>query len=210
MIKKDALVLFQGDSITDCGRSRNDDKQLGNGYASMVAARFNALYPDQNIRFINKGISGDRTKDLVKRWKADCLDLKPDVVSILIGINDTWRRFDSNSPTTAETYKDNYRRILAQIRESLDAKIIILEPFLLPVSQDMQTIWRDDLDPKIHAARELAREFGDVYIPLDGIFAAAAVKQPPQFWAEDGVHPTPAGHALITHHWLKAIERLWF
>lgn len=135
MIKKNTLILFQGDSITDCGRSRNDDKQLGHGYASMVAARFNALYPELNVRFINKGISGDRTKDLVKRW-------------------------------------------------------------------------RQDLDPKIHATRELAREFGAIFIPLDGIFAAAAVKQPPQFWAADGVHPTSAGHALIAHHWLNAIERL--
>jgi acyl-CoA thioesterase-1 len=208
MIKKNTLILFQGDSITDCGRSRNDDKQLGHGYASMVAARFNALYPELNVRFINKGISGDRTKDLVKRWKTDCLDLKPDVVSILIGINDTWRRFDRNNPTSTEEYKDNYHRILTQVRESLDAKIIILEPFLLPVSQDMQTLWRQDLDPKIHATRELAREFGAIFIPLDGIFAAAAVKQPPQFWAADGVHPTSAGHALIAHHWLNAIERL--
>ena len=208
MIKKNSLVLFQGDSITDCGRNREDDQHLGNGYPNMVAARFHALYSELNVRFVNKGISGNRTIDLVNRWKADCIDLKPHIVSILIGVNDTWRRFDRNTPTSAETYRENYRRILTDVKENLNAKIILLEPFLLPVSEEKKTIWREDLDPKIHMARELAREFDAAFIPLDGIFAAAAVKQPLQFWAADGVHPTPAGHALIAHHWLNVAETL--
>jgi lysophospholipase L1-like esterase len=208
MIKKNSLVLFQGDSVTDCGRSREDDHDLGSGYPMMTAAWFHALYPELNARFVNRGISGNRTIDLVNRWKQDCLDIKPDVVSILIGINDTWRKFDSNDPTSVDAYRENICTILTGIRENLDADILLLEPFLLPVTDEQKACWREDLDPKIHAVRELAREFDAVFIPLDGIFAGVSSKRPPEFWAADGVHPTPAGHALISRHWLEVAEAL--
>jgi len=208
MIKKNALVLFQGDSVTDCGRSREDDHYLGSGYPNMTAAWFGTLHPERSVRFINKGISGNRSIDLVNRWKKDCLDLKPDVVSILIGINDTWRRFDRNDPTSVDAYRENYRRILTELRKNLDADIILLEPFLLSVTEEQKTAWREDLDPKIHAVRELAREFDAALVPLDGIFAAASARKSPQFWAADGVHPTPEGHAMISRYWLEVAETL--
>jgi len=207
LIEENAVVLFQGDSITDAGRSREDDSQLGGGYAMMVASWFSAMYPGKNVRFLNRGISGNRVRDLKARWKEDCLDLKPSWVSIFIGINDTWRRYDSNDPTSAEDYEAAYRNILKQITTHLDARIIMLEPFVLPVPDDRKA-WRIDLDPKIDAARRLAREFGVIYVPLDGIFAAAATQREPAFWAGDGVHPSPAGHALITQSWLKAVRAL--
>lgn len=208
MLKKDAIVLFQGDSITDCGRDREDNSAMGNGYAMMSAAWYQALHPERNTTFLNRGISGNRVEDLMKRWEQDCLDLKPDVVSILIGINDTWRRYDSNDPTSAETYYQNYRVILSQVKDVLDAHIIVCEPFLLPVTDAQKKLWREDLDPKIQAARELSRDFHATYIPFDGIFAAACAVQTPEFWAADGVHPTPAGHALMAKHWLEAIHTL--
>lgn len=204
LIKANDLVLFQGDSITDAGRDRSNSNSLGIGYANMAAGWFSALYPEKNVRFLNRGISGNRVKDLEARWEEDCLQLQPDVVSILIGINDCWRRFSQNDPTSVEDYAAGYRRLLTSVKEETGAKIILLEPFLVPASPELAA-WREDLDPKIQAVRELAREFAAVYVPLDGIFAQACVKQQPTFWAHDGVHPTNAGHGLMAQAWLKAI-----
>ena len=204
LIERNATVLFQGDSITDAGRSRENDADLGRGYAAMAAAWFSALYPGHQVRFLNRGISGNRAKDLRARWQSDCLDLAPTWVSILIGINDTWRRYDSNDPTSTEAYEASYRAVLEQTRGRLEAQIIILEPFVLPTPPD-RADWRVDLDPKIAVARKLAREFGAIYVPLDGPFAAAATQRDMDFWVPDGVHPSPAGHALIAQAWLRAV-----
>ena len=206
LIEDDAVVLFQGDSITDAGRMA-DPAAMGSGYAMMIASWFSAMYPEKNVRFINRGISGHRVKDLKARWKEDCLDLKPSWVSIMIGINDTWRRYDSNDPTPTEDYENAYRNILKQITTHLDARIIVIEPFVLPVPED-RVQWRLDLDPKIDAARRLAREFEAIYVPMDGIVAAAATRREPAFWAGDGVHPSQPGHALIAQAWLKAVNAI--
>lgn len=207
LLKDGELVLFQGDSITDAGRNRNDINDLGFGYPMFIASWFSALYPDKNVRFINRGISGDRVRNLKARWQEDCLDLKPDWISILIGINDCWRRYDSNDPTSVEAFESDYRYILDQVKERLNAKIILCEPFVLPTPED-RVQWREDLDPKIHVVRKLAREYGAIFIPLDGIMAQACARKEPAFWAADGVHPTPAGHALIAQAWLKAVGAL--
>lgn len=210
LIEPQATVLFQGDSITDAGRSREDDGDLGRGYAAMVAAWFSALYPAHEIRFINRGISGNRARDLRARWQEDCLDLNPTWISILIGINDTWRRYDADDPTSTEAYAADYRAILEAIGSTQDRRqrcLIILEPFVLAVPED-RAAWRIDLDPKITVARTLAREFGALYVPLDGLFAAAATQREMAFWLPDGVHPSPAGHALIAQAWLRAVRAI--
>lgn len=206
-IEDKAVVLFQGDSITDAGRDRQSPDGLGNGYAMMAASWFQALYPEKGVRFINRGISGNRAKDLRTRWEKDCLELRPDWVSIMIGINDTWRRYDSNDPTSIEAYASAYRAILEDARTKLAAKLILLEPFVLPVPDDRKA-WREDLDPRIAVVRELAREYQAILVPLDGIMAQAATQREPAFWAHDGVHPSPAGHALIAQSWLRAIGAL--
>ena len=203
-IEHNATVLFQGDSITDAGRSRENDADLGRGYAAMVAAWFSALHPERNVCFLIRGISGNRAKDLRARWTTDCLDLAPTWVSILIGINDTWRAFDRNDPTPTAAYAASYRRILEQVRDQLDARLILIEPFVLPHPDDRKR-WRDDLNPRIDAVRELALAFNAILVPMDGIFAAACCRRQPSFWAGDGVHPTPAGHALIARSWLSAV-----
>ena len=204
MVEDGGLILFQGDSITDCGRDRNNPASLGGGYAMMAASWFSASQPEAEMAFVNRGISGNRVKDLKARWKTDCLDLKPSLVSIFIGINDVWRRYDSNDPTSCADFEDGYRDILRQTKRALDADLVILEPFVLPVPRD-RVAWREDLDPKIQAVRRLAKEFEAIYVPLDGIFAAACTKREPEFWAADGVHPTNAGHALIAQAWLDAV-----
>lgn len=195
-------ILFQGDSITDAGRVREDFYNLGAGYPNFVKSMYLANNPKEEATFINRGISGNRVRDLRSRWQEDCIALKPDVLSILIGINDCWRRFDSNDPTPAEKYEDDYRFILNETRQKLpDTRIILMEPFVLPEPAD-RIAWREDLDPKIHVVRKLAFEFKTDYIALDGIFAQNYIVSNPSLWTPDGVHPTQAGHALIAEHWL--------
>lgn len=207
LIEDGAVVLFQGDSITDAGRDRYDSNSLGFGYAVMASAWFSALYPEKSVRFLNRGIGGDRAINLRERWQEDCLELRPNWVSIMIGINDTWRRYDNNDPTPAQDYEVAYRAILEQTRDRLHARLILCEPFVLPVPED-RIAWREDLDPRIGIVRRLAREFSAILVPLDAIFAQAITQREPTFWAGDGVHPTAEGHALIAQSWLRAIKAL--
>lgn len=201
------MILFQGDSITDAGRAWDDPNSMGHGYAFIAGALFGARYPESCVRFANRGISGNRVVDLQARWQKDCIDLQPGIVTILIGINDVWRRYDSNSPTSVELFETGYRDILTRTRENLECEIILMEPFVLPHPADRKT-WREDLDPKIQVVRTLAREFETSLIPLDGLFAQAATRREPEYWAADGVHPTAAGHALIARTWLEMVETL--
>lgn len=201
------LVLFQGDSITDAGRDRENPEHPGCGYAMLAASWFQALYPEKNVRFLNRGISGNRVVDLEARWQTDCLDLQPTWVSILIGINDTWRRYDNNDPTNAGAYEKAYRRLLERTIAPGNAHLILCEPFVLPVPVDREQ-WREDLDLKIAVVRKLARQYGALYIPFDGIFARAATLREPAFWAADGVHPTNAGHALMAQEWLRTVHAI--
>jgi lysophospholipase L1-like esterase len=203
-IAENSLVLFQGDSITDCGRNRQQPDDLGYGYAALIAHWLSALVPERKLRFLNRGVSGNRVRDLLARWDTDCIALQPDWVSILIGINDTWRRYDSNDPTPVEAFERDYRALLQRTRERTRAQIILMEPFMLHVTPAHRE-WREDLDPKIEAVHKLAKEFGAILVLLDKLFTQASQKREPAFWAADGVHPTPAGHALIAQAWLKAV-----
>lgn len=205
MFKNNDVVLFQGDSVTDCGRDRNDEHNLGNGYALLIASWLEALYPEKNVKYINKGVSGNRVCDLQARWEEDCIKLKPTFISILIGINDCWRRYDSKDPVSPVSFEKMYRDILNQVKESTQAKILLCEPFVLPYPEDRRK-WREDLDPKIHIVRDLAREFDTLLLPLDGIFNSIDVQKKPGFLAADGVHPTMAGHALIAQEWLRKTQ----
>jgi lysophospholipase L1-like esterase len=201
-----SVVLFQGDSITDCGRVKTNGSNLGNGYPARVAGLWQNLFPDSALTFLNRGVSGNRAKNLLERYDADFKALKPDLVSILIGINDTWRRYDSNDPTSTEKFEENYRTLLTNLKTDLpSAAIVIIEPFMLN-SDPAKAVWREDLDPKIQVARRLAREFADVFVPMDGIFTRYAVEGIMDAdMSADGVHPTPRGHGIIAAEWLKAL-----
>ena len=202
LINSDDRILFTGDSITDCGRDRANPDHLGFGYAAFTAAHLQSRLASPQLKIFNRGISGNRASDLLARVDADLLALKPTVISILIGINDTWRRYDSNSPTDAATFEKNYRSLLETIASKLKARVVLLEPFLLHVPDD-RYVWREDLNPKIDVVRKLAIEFGTELVPLDGVFAQAATQAPAAYWAGDGVHPSAAGHALISETWLE-------
>ena len=202
LINANDTILFTGDSITDCGRIREQKDNLGFGYAAFIAARLQTYLASPELKIYNRGIGGNRASDLVGRIDADLLALNPTVVSILIGINDVWRRYDSNNPTSVEVFEQNYRNLLTQIQEKLEARVVLLEPFLLHVPEDRYA-WREDLNPKIDAVRRLAVDFDAELIPLDGIFAKAATQAPAGYWAGDGVHPSAAGHSLIAEAWLE-------
>lgn len=199
-------ILFQGDSITDASRDRSDYHNLGNGYPKYAAQLIREAFPDKEFEFINLGISGDRAENLKARWQTDCIDIQPDIVSILIGVNDTWHFADKDAWMPHDYFENCYRDILTQVKTKTKAKIIMLEQFLLYTPD--KAFFRADLDPKIQITRALAREFADVFVPLDGIFAAASVGTEPTFWAADGVHPTADGAKLIAKHYLEAIKQI--
>jgi len=207
LLKPNDRVLFQGDSVTDAGRSApaNNNDGMGAGYAHMIASLLLARLPEMNLVFLNRGVSGNRVYDLEARLQADVLGLKPTVVSILIGINDTWRRYDSNTPSPIPEFTASYKRVLRAILDKLEARLVICEPFLLPAPPERRQ-YREDLNPRIDAVRDLAWEFRACYVPLDGVFAAAACRRPAAYWLSDGVHPSAAGHALIAEEWIKAVS----
>ncbi len=207
MISPNDHILFFGDSITDAGRNRDaapgDSSGWGTGYVYQLAARLGADLADYSLSFSNQGISGNRIYDLESRLESDVLSQEPDLVSLLIGINDVWRRYDSGVASEIGDFAASYRRVLQKL-SAASVEIVILEPFLLPVPEDRR-VWREDLNPKIDVIRDLAREFDATLVPLDGIFAAASTRRESAFWLPDGVHPSPAGHALIAEAWLSAV-----
>lgn len=198
-------ILFQGDSITDSDRNYKKDENLGTGYVMMAGLWFSATHQEIEVKVLNRGIKGNGIKDLSNRWQKDALNLKPNVVSILIGINDTLGKFFWRSPVSIDDFENNYRLILKQTHENLNPKIVLMEPFLIASTKNQLQL-REDLNPKIEVVRKLSQEFDTILIPLDKIFAEAAKKREPQFWSRDGVHPTPVGHALIAQSWLKALQ----
>lgn len=204
LLKSSDHIIFFGDSVTDCDRDRtaSGDRGLGLGYVRCCHAYLQAWHPELGVRVTNRGVAGDRVYDLEKRLEHDVLGEDPDVVSILIGINDTWQRYGAHQTTSpVAEFSACYRRILQRLRSETAARLIICEPFLLPVPEDRRA-WREDLDPRLQAVRDVAGEFGAACIPLDRCFAEAAEKRPPEFWLPDGVHPSAAGHGLIARAWL--------
>ena len=188
-------ILFQRDSITDWGRDRNDIHNLGNGYPKYAAKLLTERYPDIDFEFINLGISGNQTKDLVARLDTDFIDIQPDIVSILIGVNDTWHHAEQKDWIPNEVFEERYRTVLTAIKEKTNAKIMMMEPFLIPTED--KAFFREDLAPKIEIIRKLAREFADIYLPTDGLLASAFIGDDPLSYAADGVHPTAKGAEFI-------------
>ena len=206
-INRGDKILFTGDSITDCGSSLSEDINfLGHGYPVFIASLLGVRRPELELNIINTGITGDRIADLADRWQRDVLNHKPDVLSVLIGINDCSARYSTPGSVSSIEYGAIYRDLLTRTRKNLpETRIVLMEPFLLPL-QEEQRNWRTDLNLKIQTVRDLAEEFSCLLIPLDGIFAAAACRREKSFWTKDGIHPTPAGHALIAENWIEAAD----
>jgi lysophospholipase L1-like esterase len=196
-------ILFNGDSTTDADRDRADTHSLS-GYSKKIHEHLTTQGIDGvklNIECFNRAISGDTSAQMLKRFSADCEDTKPTLISLLIGINDTWRRYDSGVCTSSVQFADNYYQVL-RIAQKFTGRIMLLEPFILPVDPEKMPFY-EDLYEKILAVRLLAREFKTAYIPLDGIFAESCAETTPSELSEDGIHPTDKGHRLIAREWLK-------
>ncbi len=201
-------ILFQGDSITDAGRDKRNFHDLGPGYPFYAAELIKENYPDVDLEFINLGISGNRTDQLFDRLYNDAIALEPDVISILIGINDVWHRHGPERiMTTDEQLELNYRTILTELRSKTRAKIMILSPYLL--DSELTAHLRPDLDSILPIIKRLADEFADVYVPLDEYFAEA-MKRAPQccYYSPDGVHPNENGARFIGGLYAEAIKNI--
>ena len=203
---KKIRVLFQGDSITDAGRDKRNYHDMGKGYPKYAAELIAQAHPEIEFEFINFGISGNRTDQLFDRIYADGIAFQPDVISILIGINDIWHR-KNNIFTTDEQIETNYRAILTLLREKTNAKIVMLAPYVLDAASNCYLA--DDLKTVLPIVRKLADEFADVYIPLDEIFEEALKTQPePLYYSGDGVHPNANGAAFIGQKYAEAVDKL--
>ena len=200
-------ILFQGDSVTDAGRDRRDFHQMGKGYPGYAEQHLREDHPDLPLTFINLGISGNRTDQLFDRLYEDAIALEPDVVSILIGINDVWHRYSHHIETTDEQFECNYRAILERLKKQTHAKIVIMAPFLLDCEGKEEI--RRDLGTILPIVRRLADRYADAYVPLDELFAEALKTQPePHFYSGDGVHPNAEGAAFIGKHCAEAIGQV--
>jgi lysophospholipase L1-like esterase len=211
MIPKNSTILFQGDSITDCARKRdasatpNNLEGLGQGYAMMAAAELLSTRPADSLRVFNRGISGNRVVDLYARIQSDILNLKPDFLSILIGVNDTWhgKNPDWSNGVAIPKYERIYRDLLNEVREALpNVKLVLCEPFLLRCGV-VRDDWVEEIDQRCAVVAKLSKEFGAVLVPFQSMFDAAVKLAPPEYWAADGVHPSAAGHLLMAKCWLE-------
>jgi len=191
------LTVFIGDSVTDCGRLI--EPPFGDGYVFNIAQSGRLAG-----EIINVGTSGHRLVDLENRWNTDVLAHNPALVSVAIGINDTWRRYDDNDPTSVEDFEDRYRRVLTATKAHGNPDLVLCEPFLLEVRDEMNT-WREDLDPKISVVHKMAAEFGAKLVPFDQHFKAKAKELPMVELADDGIHPSKVGHQIMADLRLRTI-----
>ncbi|MBQ6898294.1 MAG: SGNH/GDSL hydrolase family protein [Clostridia bacterium] len=202
-------ILFQGDSITDAGRSRDNDNDRGTGYPTLVSAELGLKYPGE-YKFINKGISGNRIVDLYSRIKCDFINLKPDYLTILIGINDVWHEIGNRNGVDNDKFFRVYCNLIEEIRAMLpDIEIFILEPFVLKASATEKSwgVFRKETLMRAESARAVAEKFGLTFVPLQEKFDEAEKKAEASYWLGDGVHPTAAGHEIIANEVVKALEK---
>lgn len=203
-------ILFQGDSITDAGRSRQDEANTGIGYATLVRAELGLEYPEQYVMY-NRGISGNRVVDLYARIKSDIINLKPDIMSILIGVNDVWHEVGAQNGVDEDKYFKIYSMLIEEVLEALpDIKIMILEPFVLEgtATEEHWQVFHKEVLKRAKKAKEIAEKYHLPFIRLQDKFDAAAKLAPNNYWLMDGVHPTTAGHELIKREWMKCFNNL--
>jgi lysophospholipase L1-like esterase len=205
-----SVVLFQGDSITDAGRDRkqngpNNGPGLGRGYPYLLAAALLADHPQAQLKVYSRGISGNKVPDLDARWQEDAVELKPALLSILIGVNDIWHKLGGRYDGTVADYETGYRALLKRTLEALaGVRIVICEPFVLRCGA-VNDGWFPEFDQRRAAAKKVAEEMSLTFVPFQTMFDEAAQKAPPAYWAGDGVHPTLAGHALMAKTWREVV-----
>ena len=214
-IKKNATILLQGDSITDAGRNRergeiaNDPRALGTGYAFNIASRLLADRPDDGLKFFNRGNSGWKVPQLANSWERNCINIKPDVLSIMIGVNDFWHTiaFGAKFKGTVKTYETDYRALLQRtVKELPNIKLVICEPFALRCGKHVNDSWFPVFDEYRAVAKKMADEFDAMFVAFQTMFDNAAKDTPLEYWAKDGIHPSGPGGQLMAMEWLKVVS----
>jgi len=211
-IAENDVILFQGDSITDAGRDKknmspNNSGALGHGYALLAGANLLHTHAAKQPSIYNKGISGNKVHQLAARWEEDCIAIKPNILSILIGVNDYWHTLSGNYDGTIQVYRDDYRKLLDRTMEALpNVKLIIGEPFAVNNVKAVTDDWFPAFDEYRAAAKEIANEYHAVFIPYQRVFDEASRKAPASYWTGDGVHTTLAGSQLMAEAWLQAVK----
>lgn len=211
-IPDNATILFQGDSITDAGRNRgnyypNDGRGLGSGYAFQVIADLLGKNPAKGLKCYNRGISGHKVNQLANRWDDDCLFLKPDVLSILIGVNDFWHTLTGRYGGTAKSYDEDFRALLERTKKALpNVKLIIGEPFAVKGGTAITSQWDKDFPDYQKFAKQIAKDFDAAFIPYQDVFDKALKTAPVTYWCPDGVHPSIGGAWLMKNAWLEAFN----
>jgi len=210
-LPKGTTILFQGDSITDAGRDKknqiaNQQKALGAGYAWMAASHLLIKNPQLNLTIHNRGISGNKVHQLANRWDKDCLDLKPDILSIMIGVNDIWHGLNGKYEGTVKTYEDDFLSLMERTRKALPkTQFVICEPFVLRCGA-VNEKWFPEFDRYRAAARKVADQNNATFIPFQSMFDEAVQYAPPKHWAGDGVHPSSHGASLMAHFWTQSVQ----
>ena len=210
MIKTGTTILFQGDSISDINRSvevkeANHNRALGIGFCNYIAARLLRERPAGKLKFYNKSIGGNRIVDLYARWKIDAINLKPDLISILIGINDTWHKFSKQNGVEPKRYETVYRMLLEDTREQLpQVELVLCEPFAYKCGVVTEE-WIGELSQRQQIVKKLAEEFGAIFVPFQSALDKVLEYAPPEYWLGDGVHPTMAGHWLLSECWYETV-----
>ena len=203
-----ARILFQGDSITDGNRGRSADPNhiLGHGYAFLIAAKYGALLPERELTFLNRGISGNTVADLAARWQKDTVELKPDLLSVLIGINDASR----NVPL--EAFEKGYDQLLADaVAANPKVRLVLCEPFSLASGKhrDGPPEWWEDVKARQRIVARLAEKYQAALVHYQRVFDAAAKRAPAEYWIWDGIHPTYSGHQLMAEEWVRTVQQYW-
>lgn len=204
-LKPRDTILFQGDSITDVGRCSTPDN-LGTGYVSILTGWFQARHGAQGWRVLNRGVGGDRTVELLSRWKADCLALKPDVLSVSIGVNDVWRlrgEWNGQKFVPGAEFDTNYRSLLDQALKAGIGRFVLMSP--TTIAEENDSALADLLDERTAQVKALAQDYGAVYVPAREALNRALKEAPKTRWTLDGCHPTTAGHGLLAAAWLEAV-----
>ncbi len=214
LFAENARVLFQGDSITDGGRGRNQDLNhvFGQDYAYLIAAREGAAHPERHWLFLNRGVSGNRVGDLAKRWQSDTLDLKPDVVSILIGVNDVDLSLVRGEPVPVGDYEKGYDELLAATRAANpNVKFVLGEPFFLPGRHNATNYaaWAAVMPQMRAVVERLAAKYHAPVVHFQKIFDTATQRAPAEYWIWDGIHPTAAGHQLMADEWARVYREFY-
>jgi len=211
-LEENDIVLFQGDSITEWGRDKaksmsDDFGALGSGYVLLTATVLLRDYATKNLQIYNKGVSGNKVYQLADRWDTDTLVIKPNVLSIMVGVNDFWHTLSSGYKGTIETYKSDYKKLLDRTKQALpNVKLIIGEPFALKDVKAVDATWYPAFDNYRQASRDVAAEYGAAFIPYQSVMDEALKLAPAKYWSLDGVHPSPAGASLMAEAWLKTVK----